>query len=160
MIFTHKDYMTPEELVALYESVKARPLLMRTVWYEGQLAGPQTWLNWTKSMWLVRVDYDNGETGGFFWLDAFCGRTARIHFAIYDEYQQDAMTLGHAVMNWLQEYGWLYSVYGVTPVVYRHVIPFIEALGFQILGKVPGACFMERKNKHIDAVVSVYTFRR
>jgi len=61
-------------------------------------------------------------------------------------------------MQWLSELGWLHSVYGLTPVTHRHVFPFIEAVGFKILGSVPGACWVDRKQKHVAGVVSAYDF--
>ncbi len=160
MLFTHKEHLSTEELIALYEDVKSRPALERIVWYEGTPAGPHSWLRLVKNAWLARVDYDDGTTVGFFWLDAFCNRSARIHFVIYDEYQADAINIGRATMGWLHELGWLYSVCGMTPVMYRHVFPFILGIGFKIIGSIPGACWLERKQKHVDAVVSVYDFGR
>jgi hypothetical protein len=63
-------------------------------------------------------------------------------------------------MRWLSDLNWLHSVYGLTPATHRHVFPFIEAIGFKIMGRVPGACWIERKQKYVDGVASVYDFRR
>ena len=104
---------------------------------------------------------ENGKAPvGFFWLNGYMGRTAQIHFAIFEECRQDSVQIGKAALAWLEELGWLHSVYGLTPATHRHVFPFIQAIGFQILGNIPGACWVERKNKYVDGVASVYDFRR
>lgn len=158
--FTHKDHMADDELLALYEMIRADARIWKYLWYDG---APVSWFDWKdriRDWWLASVTGPNDTTVGVFWLNGYQGRTAQIHFAIFEEHREQAVQIGKATMQWLSELGWLHSVYGLTPVTHRHVFPFIEAIGFKIIGKLPGACWIERKQKFVDGVASVYDFRR
>ena len=159
-VFTHKDHMRDEDLYALHDKISADATLCKSLWYDG---APVSWFDWKdriRDWWLASVTGPNDTIVGVFWLNGYQGRTAQIHFAIFEEHRERAVQIGKATMEWLSELGWLHSVYGLTPVTHRHVFPFIEALGFKIMGKVPGACWIERKQKHVAGVLSVYDFGR
>lgn len=158
--FEHKDHMSRMKLLILHDVLKADATLWKTLWYDG---APSTWAEWLSridSWWLACVNSADDHTVGVFWLNGYAGRTAQIHFAIFEENRHEAVQIGQATMQWLDELGWLHSVYGLTPATHRHVFPFIEAIGFKIVGRVPGACYLQRKQKHVDGVISVYDFRR
>lgn len=158
--FTHKDHMADDELLALYEMIRADARIWKYLWYDG---APRSWFDWKdriEKWWLASVIGPNDTTVGVFWLNGYQGRTAQIHFAIFEEHREQAVQIGKATMQWLSELGWLHSVYGITPATHRHVFPFITALGFEIKGRLPGACWVERKQKHVDGVISVYDFGR
>ena len=159
-VFTHKDHMADDELLALYEMIKADATLWKTLWYDG---APRSWSDWknrSRDWWLTAVARPDDTTVSVFWLNGYQGRTAQIHFAIFEDHREQAVQIGKATMEWLSELGWLHSVYGLTPCTHRHVFPFIEAIGFQIIGRIPGACWIERKQKHVAGVLSVYDFGR
>ena len=158
-VFTHRDYMSREELLALYDRIEADVTLCKTLWYDGEPGLFSHFMERIRTWWLAAVSADD-QTVGMFWLNGYQGRTAQIHFAIFEEHRTWAVEIGSATMQWLTDLNWLQSVYGLTPATHRHVFPFIEALGFKIMGKVPGACWIERKQKHVDGVASVYDFRR
>lgn len=155
--FTHKDYMTDDELDWVFGSIRSDPVLCKTVFYDGV---PADWSARVREWWLVSVTSADDAQVGVFWLNGYQGRAAQIHFAVFEAHRAEAVHIGKATMNWLSDLGWLHSVYGMTPATHRHVFPFIEALGFKILGRLPGACWLERKQKYVDGVVSVFDFRR
>ena len=157
--FVHKDHMSNDELQVIYETIKADATLWKTLWYDSAPASYTAWMNRIIPWWLARVSRDDA-TVGVFWLNGYMGRTAQIHFAVFEPHRAEAVEIGNATMQWLSELNWLHSVYGITPATHRHVFPFIEALGFKIVGKLPGACWIERKQKHVAGVLSVYDFGR
>ena len=159
-VFTHKDYMSREELLALYERIEADVTLCKTLWYDGEPGLFSQFMERIRPWWLARVSTPDDTSVGVFWLNGYQGRTAQIHFAIFEEHREQAVQIGKATMQWLSELGWLHSVYGLTPATHRHVFPFIEAIGFKIVGKLPGACWIERKQKHVAGVLSVSDFGR
>lgn len=158
--FTHKDHMADDELLALYEMIKSDATLWKTLWYESYGLTKSGFLKCVEDWWLASVTGPNDTTVGVFWLNGYQGRTAQIHFAVFEGHRDEAVQIGKATMNWLCELGWLHSVYGLTPCTHRHVFPFIEAIGFKIVGKLPGACWVERKQKYVAGVLSVYDFGR
>lgn len=155
--FEHRVHMDEQQLDQLLFELQRDPVLARTIWYDG---APKDLKNKAKEWWLVRVAGAGDRTVGVFWLNGYQGRTAQIHFAVFEDSRSEAVEIGKATMRWLDEQGWLHSVYGLTPATHRHVFPFITAIGFQILGRIPGACWVERKQRYIDGVASVYDFRR
>lgn len=157
--FWHKDHLSEQELITAYATVMADRRLARTLWYDGLPTGPYTWLDRVKTQWFVLVRKASLPVA-FFWLNGFQGRSAQIHFCVYPGHIGEATEIGKATLDWLKRERWLHSLYGVTPVTHRHVIPFIERIGFKVLGKLPGACFIERLNKHVAAYVSCYDFGR
>lgn len=159
-IFTHKAYMADDELKWIYEAICSDVTLCKTLWYDGAPASLESFLDRVDKWWLTTVATPDDTSVGVFWLNGYQGRTAQIHFAIFEGHRAEAVQIGRATMAWLYEQGWLHSVYGLTPATHRHVFPFIEAIGFKILGKVPGACWIERKQKHVAGVLSVYDFGR
>ena len=157
--FTHKTQLRGDQFKLMYERMKNDVTLWKALWYDGPPESYEDWI-WRNETWWLALVENGKEPVGFFWLNGYMGRTAQIHFAIFEECRQDSVQIGKAALAWLDELGWLHSVYGLTPATHRHVFPFIKALGFQILGNVPGACWVERKNKYVDGVASVYDFRR
>lgn len=157
--FWHKDHLSEQDLLDAYAEVTSNAGLERMLWYDGVPAGPQSWVNRIKDQWFVLVRKASLPVA-FFWLNGYQGRSAQIHFCVYPEYHTSATDIGRAAIDWIGGQGWLHSLYGVTPVTHRHVIPFIESIGFKVLGKLPGACFIERLNKHVAAYVSCYDFGR
>lgn len=158
--FDYKDSLTPVDLFDLYELIRKDTILWKTLWYDGPPEEHKDFLDRVKKWWFVRVRTSDNGTVGTFWLNGYMGRTAQIHFAIFEEHRANAVEIGKATLQWLEDLGWLHSLYGLTPVTHRHVFPFIQAIGFQLLGTVPGACWIERKEKFIAGVVSVYDFGR
>jgi hypothetical protein len=159
-VFWHKDHMTGEQIEEIFNLIQKEPGLSRTIWHTHEPIDSKAWVELVADWWFVRVASADDRTVGTFWLNGYQGRTAQIHFAIFDEYRHEAVQIGKATMQWLDELGWLHSVYGLTPVTFRHVFPFIEAIGFDIVGRLPGACWIRRKQKHVDGIVSVYDFGR
>lgn len=159
-LFHHKVHLTDEALKGVYATIMAESALASALWYDGLPENYADWRARVVGQWLVLVTDEAMTPQGVFWLDGYMGRSAQIHFAIYEAARPKAGDIGRATLAWLGEQNWLQSVYGVTPATHRHVFPFLRALGFQILGRVAGACWIERKQQYVPGVVSAYDFRR
>ena len=48
-------------------------------------------------------------------------------------------------------------IYGVTPVQFRHAWRLAEACGFEIVTRLPGACWLARKQRFVDGVMVMCT---
>ncbi|MFV0421695.1 hypothetical protein [Oleidesulfovibrio sp.] len=91
----------------------------------------------------------------FFWLNAFSGRTAMIHFAVLNTGLRHAVPIGHHVCSFLlqcQEVvphtgrqhpaapkAPLDALLGLTPTNNRRALQFIKRLGFRPLAILPSA---------------------
>lgn len=158
MIFTHTDYMAEGELESIFNQLSADRAVSRTVWYEGEYQSFDAFQEYLSDCWFVRVSNELSETVGAFWLNGIVGRSAQIHFAILGKYHRDAVNIGRETLHWIEQHRWFHSVYGITPYPYRHAIDYIKALGFEVKGRLPGACFLKRRGAYIDGVISIYKF--
>lgn len=155
--FNHADHLAKDEIAAMYRNAKNAGVA-ESVFYDGEI---ENWGDFVGYMchgnWLVQVKNEHNEEVGFFWLNGFMGRTAMIHFCVYDLRGEDALELGRQTVEWVTtKTNAARVLYGITPKVYRHVFPFITGLGFEIVGELPEACFIARKNKYYPGVLSVY----
>lgn len=48
-------------------------------------------------------------------------------------------------------------IYGVTPVQFRHAWALAEACGFEIAARLPGACWLARKQRFVEGVMVMCT---
>lgn len=156
-VFTHAAHMGKDEVATLYLMARESGLA-DVVFYDGDVTDWRGWIEFLRvsQSWLVRVNNTAGKVVGFFWLNGFAGQTAMMHFCIFDSVGfEAAVELGRQSVAYVFRNTEMQSVYGCTPKVYRHVFPFIKALGFKVLGDIPGACYIKRKDKHVPGVVSV-----
>lgn len=151
----HAAHLPKTRVLDLYHLAQVNGVA-DAVFYDGGVSSTMAWAEYirTSQAWLVAC-FRKGETVGFWWLNGFIGRTAMIHFCFWDLGLDDAVRLGRQSLHWLFEQGDLDSVYGVTPKHYRHVFPFILRAGFTLMGEVPGACYLKRKDRHVPGVLSV-----
>ena len=157
-LFWHKEHLKEQDLIDLYGRIDADSILRKTLWYDGPPETSGDFLRRVENWWFVKITTADDHTVGTFWLNGYQGRTAQIHFAIFEEFRPWSVEIGKATLQWLADLDWLHSVYGITPATHRHVFPFIEAIGFKIMGSVPGACWVDRKQKHIAGIISAYDF--
>ena len=155
-IFEHAAHLPKDEVAQLYPLAKAHSRA-DIVFYDGVIRDWRSWVDFITDCkaWVVRVRNEQGIVG-FFWLNGYMGRTAMMHFCVFDSMPfEDAVELGRQSVAYVFKHTEMQSVYGCTPRIYRHVFPFIKALGFRILGEIPGACYIKRKDKYVPGVVSV-----
>jgi len=158
LYFTHSAHLSVDDLKKLYERMVSEGL-DKAVLYDGSIKCWQDWANFmleTKS-WLVQCAWEDGTVVGMWWLNGFLGKTAMIHFCWFKNTTfNEKVEIGKQALKWLASLNILRSVFGLTPKPYRHVIPYLEATGFSNRGYLPGACYMARKNKYVDGVISVF----
>lgn len=158
-IFTHKAYMSRSEIEELYDlTVQAGTDAI--VFYDGGVTDRVAWADMIERQeaWLVRAQDHTGRVVGFWWLNNYLGKTAMMHFCILRLTHEGSVDIGRATMRYMAELGILESVYGLTPKHYRHVFKFLRELGFEILGDIPGACYLTRKGRYVPGRVSTYKF--
>ena len=149
--------MSSLEIAELYNLME-REGAAEFVLYEGGVTSWQTWVEYivNSRCWLVRCTHPELGISGLWWLNGFIGRTAMIHFcALGPRTLKEKIDEGRQAMKWLQELGCIDSVYGLTPKPYRNVWPYMEGLGFEKQGALPGACYMSRFGRHVDGIISV-----
>lgn len=155
-ILTHGSKLSTIQKSRLF-SLAVEKGVADVVFYEGQFHSWAGWLQYLRvtNAWLVQCETPEGEVCGFWWLNGYTGKAAQIHFCFWGLSFDEAVTLGRQSLHWLFGLGEIISVYGMTPKPWRHVFPFIEALGFRRGLELPGACFIKRKDKHVAGVSSV-----
>lgn len=70
----------------------------------------------------------------------------RPHFAL-------APLLARGALSWTWEHAPCDSLMGLCPVSHRHAWRLAEAGGFEVLGHVPGACYVAKKQGCVDGVL-------
>lgn len=127
------------------------------VFYDGGVTCWRDWLDYIEDMkcWVVQCEHPEKGVIGFWWLNTYVGKSAMIHFCHWQMSLAEMLDLGRQSMQWLADTKIFDSVYGITPKPYRNVMPYMEKLGFEITGEIPGACHILRYKKYVPGIVSV-----
>lgn len=115
------------------------------------------WLNNADfpNAWTIAVYTPDGELCAASWVNGFMGKSAWIHFVVFEEYREHMVYIGKKVVARFFDTKQFDSLCGLTPSVYRHALNYIQKLGFSISGlKAKSACYIERKNRYVDGVFS------
>jgi len=154
--FVHKSYLNLDELIDLYTAMETQRLT-GAVFYDTISMDALSWVEYLEDQrcWLVRIENMIQETVGVFWLNGYMGRSAQIHFCVWRGQFKNSLDIGREGIEWLKKNKVVDSLYGVTPDSYTHVLKFLKKLGFQIKGKLPGACHLAHHKKYIPGVISV-----
>ena len=70
----------------------------------------------------------------------------RAHFAL-------APALSRGALHWVWQHAPCDGLFGITPATHRHAHKHIEAGGFTLLGRLPGACYLARRGRCVDGVL-------
>lgn len=155
--FKHSAFMDGAEVVDAYQAMKNHRVA-DIVLYDGAITSWQQWLDFARSdmCWMVKCIHPTRGFVGLWWLTGFVGRTAMMHFCVFDvlETFEKKVEMGRQGLQWLYSLGAIDSVYGLTPAPYRHVWPYQDALGLHRVGRLPGACYLSRRGKYVDGVIS------
>jgi hypothetical protein len=154
--FKHNRDMTEDELIQLFVRCESEGLV-EAVFYDGYVKTVNDWLALIDSQptIVVKVERPDGELGGFWWLNGFVGKSAMLHFCWYGKDLEAKKEMTRQSVLWLAKKKVLKSMYGITPKHYRHVLKFIEELGWELRGPVQGACYFARKDKYVNGIISV-----
>jgi hypothetical protein len=134
--------------------------LAKFVFYDGGVTNPWSFVCFIMDdqnpSWLVQCEHPKDGIVGLWWLNERQGRTAMVHFCMLgNKGLADKIEIGKQSMHWLSSLDAIDSIYGLTPKAYRNVWPYMDALGFERIGKLQGACEMAyHKGRFIDGVIS------
>lgn len=110
--------------------------------------------------WLTLVDpartflglaRDNGRLAGAFWVIPIGLRSGTVHFMMLRDWRHESARIGlEAVRFIFDTFPLVDSLLATFPATYRHLYPFVEALGFTVWPeRLSMACHMPmEKNPH------------
>lgn len=78
-------------------------------------------------------------------------------FCVFRHAFKDAVHLGHLAAEWAFENIQCDRLVGITPITNRHAWRIAEACGFRRHGVTPNLCYVARKHKKVDGVITICT---
>lgn len=119
-------------------------------WLELTMPAPGNILHWHR---LIASGHYHG-TALFTQRGTACGRLILPAFAL-----GSIVRLGRRVepFAWIFEQANASCIYGVTPALFRHAWGLAEACGFKIVTRLPGACWLARKQRFVEGVMVMCT---
>lgn len=91
----------------------------------------------------------------FYWMNNFSGRCAAIHFCVLRHAFSQSFDIGKYVCHWILDTGYVDTLIGITPKVYRAAIKFVKRLGFVEKAAIPKA--FELNGRYIDGILTIKT---
>ena len=140
---------TPELRRMPWEKMEAGDLT-RTVLWNCTRPTLYDWLELVSpSRTLMGLAFDDGRCGdlaGALWVipSGLCGT---VHFVIFRDWRDDCVRLGREAVRWIFRTWTLEALLAAFPAPYRHLYPFLDALGFALWPeRLPLACSMPAKH--------------
>ena len=99
----------------------------------------------------------DGEDAAVWWFNGFSGRSCFVHFSCFKATSRYIVPLGRYVFEWAMRGFDLRAVIGLTPACWRHALKVVLQVGFQEQFRVPQGCFIARRQKYTDGVVTMLT---
>lgn len=91
---------------------------------------------------LSALARDGEELAGALWMQP-SGLCGVVHFVMFRRWRADRVNLGRQAVRWIFDTWPLTALAAVFPAPYRHLYPFLRALGFTLWPeRLPGACPM------------------
>ena len=134
--------------------------LDKVVFYDTLSSNIDLWLKYSTlpNGWTAPVYNDKGELIACGWLNGFMGKSAFCHFIVFKAYRKYKIEIGKVWLKAIFATKQFDSLCGFTPSVYRSVLSFIKLIGFELAHlRVPGACYIARKDRCVDGVFSIIT---
>lgn len=140
---------TPELRRMPWEKMEAEGLTRTVLW---NCARP-TLYDWLElvspshTLMGVALDDDRcGEMAGALWVIP-SGRCGTVHFVMFRDWREDRVRLGREAVRWIFRTWPLEALLAAFPVRYRHLYPFMDALGFDLWPeRLPKACPMPARH--------------
>ncbi len=85
------------------------------------------------------------------------GRVWRFEFTAFKEHFKEATSMSQAALAWVFTHVACDALMGLCPLSNRHAWKLAEKSGFQVLGTLPGACYVARRKNYEDAVMVLAT---
>ena len=121
----------------------------------------EEWRGLTDESWTLALtmpgEGGQRELAAVVLLTLFSGRSAVFHFCLFPGWEGLWTELGRNVLDWLFWTGMFTSFIGVTPGCYRHVLRGLPRFGFDVRCAVPEGCFIRRRRRYCDMILSVCT---
>lgn len=120
-----------------------REHLTRAVLWNTLTPGPGDWLSLVDpSRTFLGLARDGKNLAGAFWVIPM-GRCGTVHFVMFRRWRADRVNLGRQAVRFIFDTWPVDSLAAVFPAPYRHLYPFVEALGFRLwTERLPLACRM------------------
>lgn len=154
---TYTEAQSPQTRTMPYRKMEAEGLLP---WAMSCVDTPtlERWLGITaRGVLLCCNDADTGDLLG-------CGHFTRFQGAIW-RFDFTAFHAGFACAAQQAQGGFAHmfgrhaasAIVGITPVRFRHAWGMAEACGFAVITRLPGACWLARKQRFVDGVMVMCT---
>ncbi len=145
--------LTEEELAEVYKIAEAEKLL-DLVAFDAAI-NKQMFLLFAGQVevfGLVLHLTDNAPKGkpvGFFYLTAFEGATARLHFCAFKAGRDHRHRLGKIALDWCFATFEFQSLVGVIPAYNLGARQYALEMGGEFRGLIPGACWIKRLKRAV-----------
>ena len=157
MTFIYTEVTTPEAKAVPFHKMKAEGLLP---WAMSCIDNPtlERWLEITAAgVLLCCNDEASGKLLGCAHFTAYQGTIWRFDFtAFHAGFHCAAKQAQGGFAHMFERHG-ASAIVGITPAQFRHAWGLAEACGFEIVTRLPGACWLARKQKFVDGVMVMCT---
>lgn len=118
----------------------------------------ERWLGITSlGLLLCCTDAGTGELLGCAHFTYFQGTIRRFDFTAFRAgFSCAAQQAQGAFAHMFERHG-ASAIVGITPAHFRHAWGLAEACGFEIVTRLPGACWLARKQRFVDGVMVMCT---
>lgn len=153
---------TPETRRLPWQAIQAEGLETLILWHRLRPT-VLDWLDNVNPMHCVLFnawDATSGEYIGALWVSPILERAGCLHFFIRAPFRTEGVELARTAIAEVVKRLNLSCVWGFTPAPYRHVFGMLRAVGFEILGRIPGACRMpseSRPERYVDGVFTKFS---
>ncbi|WP_298997072.1 N-acetyltransferase [uncultured Desulfovibrio sp.] len=157
MAFTYTEATTPEAKAAPFHKMKAEGLLP---WAMSCIDNPtlERWLEITAAgVLLCCTDEASGKLLGCAHFTQFQGTIWRFDFTAFHAGFHCAAQQAQGGFDYMFERHSASAIVGITPVQFRHAWGLAEACGFKIVTRLPGACWLARKQRFVAGVMVMCT---
>ncbi len=91
------------------------------------------------------------------WLSPWRGQTWTFDFTAFRKHFHKAPSMSKAALKWIFDHAPCHSVVGLCALSNRHAWRLAPKAGFNIIGKIPRACFNASRNSYEDAMLVLAT---
>ena len=154
---TYTEATTPEARAFPFQKMEAEGLLP---WAMSGFTAPtlDTWLRVTDhGVLLCCNDANTGDLLGCGHFTSFQGSVWRFDFTAFHAGFHCAAQQAQGGFEYMFKQHEASAIVGVTPVQFRHAWQLAEACGFEVVTRLPGACWLARKQQYVDGVMVMCT---
>lgn len=156
-VLLYTEATTPEAKATSFHKMEAEGLLP---WAMSGFTAPtlDTWLRVTAhGVLLCCTDAATGDLLGCGHFTIFQGSVWRFDFTAFHAGFHCAAQQAQGAFDYMFTQHDASAIVGITPVQFRHAWQLAEDCGFEIVTRLPGACWLARKQKYVDGVMVVCT---